>query len=157
MYCVTWFWGIRRQRLLGITHRHRNTRKVTTCWKTNQGVYIHVRLKYKIYFYFKTIYCVTYRMSCKKSVRLNNINTFVFIPSSSWTSQWHIKLTTEHQIYMDRLLIRVCFELYRKKFTFFENVCTWAALLQKLSCFVYKYKVWFYTGFSSYSTMIKKM
>lgn len=96
MYCVTWFWGIRRQRLLGITHRHRNTRKVTTCWKTNKGVlYIHVRLKYKIYFYFKTINCVTYRMSCKKSVptveMFKNINTFVFIPSS-WTSQWHINL-----------------------------------------------------------------
>lgn len=157
MYCVTWFWGIRRQRLLGITLRHRNTRKVTTCWKTNQGVYIHVRLKYKIYFYFKTINCVCLVRNLSLQWKcLNNINTFVFIPSSSWTSQWHIKLTTEHQN-MDRLLIRVCFELYRKKFTFFEIVCTWAALLQKLSCFVYKYKVWFYTGFSSYSTMIKKM
>lgn len=36
--------------------------------KNKQGVYIHVRLKYKIYFYIKTINCVTYRMSCKKSV-----------------------------------------------------------------------------------------
>lgn len=99
-------------------------------------------------------------MSCKKSVptvEMFKKYKYVCLYSQFLNFTVTYKFTTEHQIYMDRLLIRVCFELYRKKFTFFENVCTWAALLQKLSCFVNKYKVWFYTGFSSYSTMIKKM